>query len=73
MKRESLPGEYQKSTTAKPKAEISCGKWGDGGGEGMEKYRSVVTKHSWDCKYSIGNKASNIAISTHAARWVLEI
>ena len=32
-------------------------------GEGIKKYRSVVTEQSWDVKYSTGSTVNNIVIT----------
>ena len=43
-------------------------------GEGIEKYRFVVTEWSRRCKtYSTGNIVGDIAITMYGAGWVLAI
>ena len=42
-------------------------------GEGIEKYRLVVIKWSWDAKYSIGNTVNTTVITMYGASWILEI
>ena len=42
-------------------------------GEGIEKYRLVVTEWSWGLKYSIGNIVNNIVITIYGVRWVLDL
>ena len=50
------------------------GHWGLGGkGEGIGKYRLVVTKQSRDVKFSPGSIVSNTAISMYGAGWVLDL
>ena len=41
-------------------------------GEGIEKYRLVVTKQSWDVKSSTGNTVNNVVTPTYGARWALK-
>ena len=36
------------------------------------KYKLVVSKQSWDTKYSIGSIVNNIVITMYAVRWVLD-
>ena len=42
-------------------------------GEGIRKYKLVITEQSQDVKYSIGHIVNNIVITTCGSRWVLEI
>ena len=43
--------------------------WGLGEkGEGIKKYKLVVTKRSWDIKYSTGNRVNSIVITMCGAR-----
>ena len=42
-------------------------------GEGIEKYRSAVTKQSRDVKYSMGNIVDLIVITMCGARGILEV
>ena len=42
----------------------------DGKGEGIKKYKLVVTKQSWDIKYSTGNIVNNTEITVCGVRWV---
>ena len=42
-------------------------------GEGIKKYKLVVTEQSWGVKYSIGSIVSNTVITMCGARWVLEM
>ena len=42
-------------------------------GEGIERYRLVVTEQSWDAMHTIGNIAKNTVITMHGARWALEV
>ena len=42
-------------------------------GEGIEKYRLVVTKSSMDVQHSTGNTVNDTVITTCGARRVLEI
>ena len=42
-------------------------------GEGINKYKLVVTKQSWDVKYSLGNTVGTVVITMCGASWVLHL
>ena len=42
-------------------------------GEGIKKYKLIVTKQSWVCKVQLGNIVNDIVITVRGARWALEI
>ena len=37
------------------------------------KYKLVGTEQPWGCKIQHGNRVSNIVITVHGARWVLDL
>ena len=42
-------------------------------GEGIKKYKFVVTKYSWGYKILYRKYIDNVALTMHGASWVLEI
>ena len=42
-------------------------------GEGIQKYKLVVTEQSQDVQYSVGNIVNNVVMTMYGARWVLDL